>query len=359
MDTLFTEPESLKCTVSYRGQLEDKHLYVTSLKAAGKLRDIDPGTANPPALQGWRARVAPCCSTTFFPPVSAVPRDEEEGRAGPRGGRRPPGLPGSCGWWGVPRSPAWRGAGCRWTCCAAPRRGSTRRRCVATSPGLTARQGHCWAWARARGVPLGVHSPHLCALHTLSYSCATKCTQPSSVCSAHPQPHLCTTGCAQPSSVCSAHTKPQLCHWVYRALPECLYTLSHGCATGCTQPSSECLHRLNPGSVPLRVPNPHLSALHTLRACLCATSVPSPHLSVCLHTLSHGSVPLSVSTQPSPSEPQACATGCTQPSPECSAHPEPWLCATECNQLSPWVLCTLLAVCPSPFCMPIIKQIFK
>lgn len=37
---LFTESESSKWTVSHRGQLQEKHLYVASLKAAKKLRDI-------------------------------------------------------------------------------------------------------------------------------------------------------------------------------------------------------------------------------------------------------------------------------------------------------------------------------
>lgn len=66
---LFTEQESLKWTVSHRGQLQDKYLYVTSLKAAGKPRDIDQ---EQPIPQDCRAREhvwlpAALCTTTLFP----------------------------------------------------------------------------------------------------------------------------------------------------------------------------------------------------------------------------------------------------------------------------------------------------
>lgn len=87
---LFTEPESLKWTVSHRGQLQEKYLYVASLKAAENLRDIELGTANPPTLQGYGVHAALCCSVHHhvLPPSGLQCQgDEEEGGAG-HGGRQ-------------------------------------------------------------------------------------------------------------------------------------------------------------------------------------------------------------------------------------------------------------------------------
>lgn len=76
---------SLKCTVSHRGHLQDKHLHVTSWKAAGKSRDMDLRRAKPPTLQGCRALVGSlllCAAPRPSPCGVQCKGDWEEGRAG-------------------------------------------------------------------------------------------------------------------------------------------------------------------------------------------------------------------------------------------------------------------------------------
>lgn len=70
---LFTESESSKWTVSHRGQLQEKHLYVASLKAAGKQRHqtMNSQSPNTAGLQSTRGSLllcaSPCSSPQWFP----------------------------------------------------------------------------------------------------------------------------------------------------------------------------------------------------------------------------------------------------------------------------------------------------
>lgn len=94
---LFTEPESLKWTVSHRGQLEDKYLYVASLKSSRKTErhwtrnSQSPNTAG---LQSTCGSLLLCASPRSSPLWRPAQRWWRGGQGGHGDGGRCPGLTG-------------------------------------------------------------------------------------------------------------------------------------------------------------------------------------------------------------------------------------------------------------------------